>query len=129
MTIGTLEILALILISIAVIKVVVLFFKPQLWFDFLKKMYVKPELTSIIALVLGIIVLYLLIISGVTIVEILAVCLFIGLLMATGFSKYADQIIGWAKEQEVVSIVRKLWLYTLAWLFLLAWGVGEIFFS
>ncbi len=100
-----------------------------MWFSFIEKLYVKPQITSVIALLLAGLVLYLLIISGVTIVEILAVCLFIVLLMGIGIAKYSDQIIGWTEEQEIVSFVRKLWLYTMVWLFLLAWGVGEIFLS
>ena len=126
MNFGILEILALILIVATLIKVIIFLIKPQMWINFIEKLYAKPQLISNVALILGILVLYLLIISGVTIVEILAVCLFVALLMATGFSKYAGQIIAWAKEQEVVSVVRKLWLYTLVWLLLLAWGVGEI---
>ena len=100
-----------------------------MWFSFIEKLYVKPQITSVIAVLLAGLVLYLLIISGVTIVEILAVCLFIVLLMEIGIAKYSDQIIGWTEEQEIVSFVRKLWLYTMVWLFLLAWGVGEIFLS
>ena len=126
MTIGTLEILALILIVFAVIKIIALLIKPQLWFDFIEKLYAKPQITSNLALILAIFVLYLLIVSGVTIVEILAVCLFVALLIATGFSKYSSQVIAWAKQQEVVSVVKNLWLYTFVWLLLLAWGVGEI---
>ena len=129
MTIGILEILALILITIAVIKVIILLIRPQMWLNFIEKLYAKPQVTSNLALVLAILVLYLLFVSGVTIVEILAVCLFVVLLMATGFSKYAGQIIAWTKEQEVVSVVKNLWLYTFIWLLLLAWGVGEIIFG
>lgn len=129
MTFGTLEILALILIAITVIKLIVFLINPQLWYSFVKKLYVKPQLVSVVALLLAAVVLYFLIVSGVTIVEILAVCLFVILLMAIGIAKYADEIIGWAKEQDIVFIVKELWLYTLVWILLLAWGVQQIFFS
>lgn len=129
MTLGTLEILALILIAIAAIKLIVFLVSPQSWYSFLQKLYVNPQITSVVALLLAAIVLYLLIASGITIVEILAICLFIVLLMAVGIAKYADQIIGWTEQQEVVSFVRKLWLYTIVWVLLLAWGVGEILFN
>lgn len=129
MTFGTLEILALILIAITLIKLIVFLINPQLWYNFVKKLYVKPQLVSVVALLLAAVVLYFLVISGVTIVEILAVCLFVVLLMAVGIAKYADEIIGWAKEQDIVFIVKELWLYTLVWILLLAWGVQQIFFS
>lgn len=129
MTFGTLEILALILIAITLIKLIVFLINPQLWYNFVKKLYVKPQLVSVVALLLAAVVLYFLVVSGVTIVEILAVCLFVVLLMAVGIAKYADEIIGWAKEQDIVFIVKELWLYTLVWILLLAWGVQQIFFS
>ena len=129
MTFGTLEILALILIAITVIKLIVFLINPQLWYSFVKKLYVKPQLVSVVALLLAALVLYFLIISGVTIVEILAVCLFVVLLMAVGIAKYADEIIGWAKKQDIVFIVKELWLYTLVWILLMAWGIQQIFFS
>ncbi len=129
MTFGTLEILALILIAITVIKLIVFLINPQLWYRFVEKLYIKPQLVSVVALLLAALVLYFLVVSGVTIVEILAVCLFVVLLMAIGIAKYADKIIGWAKEQDVVFIVKELWLYTLVWILLLAWGIQQIFFS
>ncbi len=129
MTFGTLEILALILIAITVIKLIVFLINPQLWYRFVEKLYVKPQLVSVVALLLAALVLYFLVVSGVTIVEILAVCLFVVLLMAIGIAKYADKIIGWAKEQDIVFIIKELWLYTLVWILLLAWGIQQIFFS
>lgn len=129
MTFGTLEILALILIAITVIKLIVFLISPQLWYRFVEKLYIKPQLVSVVALLLAALVLYFLVVSGVTIVEILAVCLFVVLLMAIGIAKYADKIIGWAKEQDIVFIVKELWLYTLVWILLLAWGIQQIFFS
>jgi len=129
MTFGTLEILALILILIAAIKLLIFLINPQLWYRFLEKIYAKPQFISITALLLAGLVLYLLISSGVTIIEILAVCLFVALLMTTGIAKYANEIIAWTKKQDIVFIVKELWLYTLVWLLLLAWGVGEIIFG
>ena len=127
MTFGTLEILALILIAISAIKLITFFINPQLWYSFIGGLYSSPPLASIIAFLLAMTVLYFLLVSGVTIVEILAVCLFVALLIAVGFAKYADKLITWVMEQNIVFILKEVWLYTLVWLLLLAWGVGEIF--
>lgn len=129
MTFGTLEVLALILIAAAVIKLVIILIKPQLWYNFIGGIYSKPPIASTIAFVLAMIVLYLLLVSGVTIVEILAVCLFVALLIAVGLSKYMDKLIPWVNEKNIVFILKEVWLYTLVWMILLAWGVGEIFLS
>jgi hypothetical protein len=126
MKFGTLEILSLMLITIAIIKVIVFIVNPSFWYSFVEKLYARPRVTSIVSLLLAGLVLYLLIISGVTVTEILAVSLFIMLLIVTGIAKYADIIIAWSREQGIVFIVKELWLYTLVWLLLLAWGVGEI---
>lgn len=129
MTFGTLEILALILIAVTVIKLVILSINPQLWYSFIGGIYSKPPIASLVAFILAMVVLYFLLVSGVTIVEILAVCLFIALLIAVGLSKYMDKLIPWVKEKNIVFILKEVWLYTLVWLLLLAWGVGEIFLS
>ena len=129
MTFGTLEILALILIAVTVIKLVIFLINPQLWYSFIGGIYSKPPIASLTAFILAMVVLYFLLVSGVTIVEILAVCLFVALLIAVGLSKYVDKLIPWVKEQNIVFILKEVWLYTLVWLLLLAWGVGEIFLS
>ncbi len=126
MNIGTLEILALILIALAVIKAVIFFVNANYWYSLVEKLYAKPKIISIVALLLAGIVLYFLITSGVTVTEILAVSLFIMLLIATGVAKYAGSLVAWAKQQDMVFILKELWLYVLVWLLLLAWGVGEI---
>ena len=123
------EILALILIIIVAIKVIIILINPNLWYRFVEKLYVIPQLISIVGLILSVLVLYFIINAGISIVEILAVCLFVALLMLTGLANYADDIIGWAKEQDVVLMVKKLWIYTLVWVLLIAWGINALFFN
>lgn len=128
MSFGTLEVLALALIAIAAIKLIIFIINPELWYSFVDKLYSKPQVTSIVALLLAAFVLYLIIQSGVTIVEILAVCLFVALMMVVGIAQYANEIIDWAREKDSVFIFKELWLYTMVWLLLLAWGVQKLFF-
>ena len=123
------EILALILIVIVAIKVIIILINPNLWYRFVEKLYVVPQLISIVGLILSVLVLYFIINAGISIVEILAVCLFVALLMLTGLANYADDIIGWAKEQDVVFMVKRLWIYTLVWVLLIAWGIQALFFN
>ncbi len=129
MVIGVLEALVIILIAVTVIKLVIFTINSQLWYRFVEKIYAKPVIISVIALVLAGLVLYLLIISGVTILEILAVCLFIALLMIIGFAGYIEDILVWFKSQNTIHIFKRLWLYLLVWFLLLAWGAGEIFLN
>lgn len=129
MSFGTLEILALILIAIAAIKLIILIINPDIWYIFIEKLYSKPQFISIIALLLAALVLYLIINSGVTIVEILAICLFIALLMMVGIAQYAGEIVNWVREKDHIFIMKELWLYTIVWLLLLIWGVQKLFFD
>ncbi len=129
MNFGTIEILALILIAITAIKLLVFLVNPQWWYSFIEKVYGNPPITSLIAFILAMVVLYFLVLSGISIVEILAVSLFIALLIAIGFAKYANKLIPWVREQNIVLILKEVWLYTLVWLLLIAWGAGELLIS
>jgi len=97
---GTLEVLASILIAFSVMKRVVISIHPQAWFNFSKKLYVKPEVTSLVALVLAGVVLFFLVNAGVTIVQILATVLFMILLMLVGLAKHGQTLIAWAQAQD-----------------------------
>ena len=129
MEFNTIQILAFILIVIVAVKITIILIDPNIWYRFIEKLYTVPQLVSIVGLVLSILVLYFLINAGISIVEILAVCLFIALLMLTGLANYADQIIGWAKEQDITYMLKRLWIYTLVWVLLIAWGIKALFFN
>lgn len=129
MEFGTLEILALILIVLVAIKVVVVSIEPNVWYRFVEKLYVVPQVMSIVGLILAALVLYFIVNSGISIVEILAVCLFIALLMLTGMANYADELITWARQQDLPELMKRLWLYTIAWVLLIAWGIQALFFE
>ncbi len=129
MEFGTLEILALILIVLVAIKVAVVSINQNAWFGFVEKIYVLPQLMSVIGLILAALVLYFIINSGISIIEILAVCLFIALLILTGMANYAEEIIAWARQQDLVVLMKRLWLYTVAWILLIAWGIQALFFD
>lgn len=119
-------IIALILIIVSAIKIVVILVNPKSWADVVKKIWANPMVTSIISLILAAIVLYYLIQSGLTIVQILAVTAFVGLLMAVGIGIYANEVISMATKMLKKGILKKAWLYTLIWIILLIWGVKEL---
>ena len=129
MAFTSVEIIALIVIIVAVIKMLVLLVKPKAWVDFAKSIYAKPALTSLVSLILAVIVLYYLLQSGLTIVQILAVTAFVVLLVLVGLAKEIGPII---KRYEVIikkgNLWKENWLYTLIWVILLAWGIKELFF-
>lgn len=120
-------IIALILIIVSAIKIIVILVNPKSWADLVKKIWVNPMVTSIVSLILAAIVLYYLIQSGLTIVQILAVTAFVALLMAVGIGIYANEVISMATKMLKKGILKRAWLYTLIWIILLIWGAYELF--
>ena len=127
MELNSITILALIFIILVIIKIIVVAISPKSWFDFAKKLYINPKLTSILSLILALIVLYFITSSGISIVQILAVSLFLSLLIMVGISQYANELLSWKEDKELNKIIRNQWLYILVWLVLIAWGIKEIF--
>jgi len=121
------EIIALIIIIISAIKIIVILANPKAWADLVKKVWVNPMVMSIVSLILAAIVLYYLIQSGLTIVQILAVTAFVGLLMAVGIGIYANEVISMATKMLKKGLMKRAWLYTLLWVALIVWGAYELF--
>jgi len=128
MTFTPVEIIALIVIVISLIKILTLLIKPQSWMNLSKNVYSNPKLTSLIALILAGIVLYYLIQSGITIVQILAVTAFVALLIAIGLASEVEPLM--KKYEKMIkkgNLWKEYWLYTLLWVLLMLWGIREIF--
>jgi hypothetical protein len=126
MTFGPLEIIAAFVVLFAVIKLLIFTISPDRWLDIAARIYRVPGITSAVAAVLAVIVLYFLIISGVTIVEILAVWAFLALLMIPGFARYAPEIIRWARGRSRSEWLQEQWFLMAIWIGLLAWTAIEI---
>ena len=128
MSFNTIEMFAVILIAIGVIKIIVILISPKSWLNFAKTIYANPKVTSFVALILSLIVLYYLVNAGITIVQILAVTLFVALLISAGIARYSKNIIGSLKNKDLRELAKEYWLYSLIWTLLLIWGIKELFF-
>jgi len=125
---SALEILAGILIVLAVVKLAVVLVNTRAWIALARALYTRPMVTSTVSIVLAGVVLYFLLTSGLTIVQILAVALFVLLLIVPGFAPYASVLLGWLENKDIGQIVKAQWLYVAIWLILLGWGVYELVF-
>jgi len=126
MNINAIEILALILILIALIKIVIVIINPIAWLSYIEKLYSVPAAVSSIGFILSVLVLYFIIHSGVSILEVLAVCLFVALLMMMGLANYAGEFSALIKNQNISQILKKMWLYFTFWILLIIWGIYEL---
>lgn len=122
------EWIALILIVVAAIKILILLIKPMAWMDFAKKLWTNTWLTMIICLILAAVVLWYLL-AEMTIVQIIAVTGFVGLLMGVGLAGYVPDLIKAYERQIKAGVMWKnwTWLYTLIWVALLIWGAWVLF--
>ena len=124
------EWIALILIVISAIKIIVILVNPGAWnAKVVKKVWANPNLAMVVSLVLAAIVLYYLLQGGLTIVQILAVTLFVALLIGSGMAGYKNELIAMAdKMLKDKSMIKKSWLYIVVWVILLAWGAKVLLF-
>lgn len=120
------EIMALVVVVIAAIKIIVVLSNPRNWLAVVKAIYANPVLTALVALVLAIVSLgYLL--KEVTIVQIFAVMLFLWFLMMLGFAMYSKDVVAWADKMLTKKMIKKSWLAIVIWVVLLVWALYGIF--
>ena len=126
MNTSAIEILAAILIGVVVLKLAVVLVNVQGWIALAKTVYAKPIATSAVSYLLASLVLYVLLTSGLTIVQVLAVCLFVVLLIVPGFAPYAHRLLGCFDNKSLGDILKEQWLYMAVWMILLGWGAYEL---
>ena len=125
---SALEIFALVVIAVALIKLIFILIKPRAWINFAGKLYTWPVLTIIISLAAAGFVLNALIIAGITIIQIFAVMLFIALLSASMIAVYAKDFMLMAmKLVKDRKFLKKAWLPILVWLALIIWAIMALF--
>ncbi len=123
------QFLAAFLILVSLVKLTMLLVNARTWVGLVKRLYADTKVTSAVALVAAGIVLFLLIRSGLDIVQILAVCLFVFLLILVGVAPYVPRLYAWVETQDMRQLLKEQWLYVAAWMALLLWGAYALLFS
>ncbi len=122
------EVLAALLILLSLVKTTMLLVNARAWITFIKWFYGDAKLTSAISLASAGVVLYLLIRSGLDIVQILAVCLFVFLLILVAAAPYVSRLYAWVETQDMRLLLKEQWLYVAVWAALLLWGAYALLF-
>ncbi len=120
------ELFAVLLILLAIVKIVLLSVHAPAWLGVTRALYANPALTALLSYALAGMVLYGLMESGLTIVQILAVSLFVVLLIIPGFAPYMDDVLRRLEGKTFGNLLREQWLYTLVWVILLGWGLWAL---
>ena len=126
MQIGLLEAVALLIILFALVKLITVSISMKIWLKFSRKIYVNPKLTSVIAWIVALFLLFVLIRSGMTATQLVVVWALFGAMMAAGFAQYGNQILDWAEQRTLLDWLREQWAITLLWLVLIIWALVEI---
>ena len=117
------EILALILSVIVLLKLIILTIKPDVLFNLSKKWFNNVKLFQVSILIFGGVMLYYLL-QTLTIVQIFAVTLFVAALYALLLAPYAKKLMKFFKPK---TIVKDNWLAFLIWVVLALWVLKELF--
>ena len=121
------EIIALVFVIFALIKLLVICINPASWKSVVKAIYVKSVFTTIAALIIALVILrYLL--QELTIVQIFASMTFMMALMMVQFAALGNEIVELSdKFLNDRNILKKMWLSLSIWIVLMGWVLYEIF--
>ena len=121
------ETIALILIIVSAIKIIFLLVKPGAWFNTVGKLWIKPGVATVVALVLGGLVLKYLLVE-LTIVQIVAVCAFYSMFFWIALAPYKNDWYNMVtRELSSGNIWKKNWLSTLLWIAIMVWVLKKLF--
>jgi hypothetical protein len=126
MAFNALEIAALVLAVLVLVKVLVVSFNARAWMKVVRFLYSNRALLFIVELVLAAVLFYYLI-QQMTIVQIMSVVALGALLTGMVFAVYARETIAWAsKFLNSKSLMKRAWLPILIWLALVIWTLVEL---
>ncbi len=123
------EIIALFIIALGLIKIIIILFNPNTWMRFVEWVYSYPKLTQIIAFILAGLTFYYLI-QEITLIQIFAVMAFMAFFIMAGIAPYMKTILkDFKKIINKRNIWKDFWFYTLIWLILLIYGLRSLIVS
>jgi len=126
MAFNAVEIIALVVSIVIIVKLLVILFSPKSWHNLTKSIYKSSIGLFVVELILAVIVFYYLI-QSFTIVEIMAVVTFGTLLTGMTFALFAKEARGFVSKLLNKTAVRRMWLPILIWLALAVWTLVELF--
>lgn len=121
------EIMALLVVSLGLIKTVVILIDAKKWMGVAKAVYGNPQVTQVIALALaGLSLWYLL--QELTIVQVWASMAFFMMVMVLSAAVAGKELLALAnKLLRQKNLLQKWWLATLVWVGLSLWVLKELF--
>ncbi|MEK6835777.1 MAG: hypothetical protein AABX55_02025 [Nanoarchaeota archaeon] len=129
MALTPIEIIALIFVLLALLKIIVIVINKKAWYNnVVKPVYSGGALTTVIFIVLAFIIFYYLL-QELSIVQIFAVVALSSMLIGLGFLANSKELISVLQKAYNKKLSAWVWLYTLIWFILLLWVLYEIFLT
>lgn len=120
------EIMALIVAIVSLIKIIVILVNPRYWKEVAHVLYKNQAITTIISIILAAVVLKFLL-TELSIIQIFATTLFLMLIMIIGFSAYSKEMLQLAdKVLNNRDVLKKAWVSLIIWIALIAWVIYSI---
>lgn len=122
------EIFALIVVILGVIKLIVIAINANSWTSVVRFIFAKPMLTGIVSLVLAAVVLYYLL-AEISIVYIFGVMLFFMFIMLASYAVFSKELINMLNSlMKQGNIMKRVWLIIVIWIALIIWVLYALFF-
>lgn len=126
MAFNAVEIIALVVSILIIVKLLVISFSPKSWYSLTKGLYKSSIVLFVVELILAGVVFYYLL-QSFTIVEIMAVITLGALLTGMSFALYAKEFMGLVGKMLGKGTLKRMWLPILIWLALAVWTLVELF--
>ena len=120
------EIFALIVALIVLIKLFVILKNPGTWLDVVETIWKNPNVVIVVSFVLAIVVLYYLL-QEITIVQVFSVMLLFVLLSAVNIAMYSKEFMQFGRRLlKQKNLIRRSWFSILIWVILTIWVIKEL---
>ncbi|NCN99366.1 hypothetical protein COY00_00765 [Candidatus Pacearchaeota archaeon CG_4_10_14_0_2_um_filter_35_33] len=126
MAMTSIELFALIISALIVVKILFLFFNKESWFKFVKTLYTKNNSISWLLGISSLIVLYFLL-KTMTIVQVFAANLFFALLMGMVLVTYGTEFVKMADKIMKRKLPAAVLVNIIIWLVLAIWALVILF--
>ena len=126
---SAIEILALIVAALIVIKTATIFVNPKAWTALVKKLYGGNPVALMVVGFLGAAIILKILLLELTIVQVFAVMMFFMFLGMVAMAPFSKDILPWAEkllQEDGRTLLKKSWVACLIWLLLVLWVLCAI---
>lgn len=127
MALTVLEIIALIFVLLAIIKIIVVLINKQAWFKNVQRPIFENKSVSTFVFAILTIILFYFLLQELNIVQIFVAMVLSGIITGLGFLLYSKELIPVFEKIVKKNLTGAIWIYLILWIILLLWVLYDIF--